>query len=295
MSATQQLPRLVIVGRPNVGKSTMVNALVGEERMIASPIAGTTVDAVDSEAELGGRPFVLIDTAGIRRKSKTERGVEVLSVVQARKALERCDVAVLLLDGESGITDQDEKIGGLIEEVGCGVVLVVNKWDTQRGKKGFGRQEASEIIRKEMGFLRYAPILFASARQGRGFDDLGDLILEILEQRRVKVATHELTEWVRKASTIHNPMNAKFYLAHQSGRYPPTFVFHVSDPERIHFSLRRHLANGIREKWGYMGSPIRLVFVKGSSDRRADPRKARVSMSKTQRGIDRKKRGVITK
>ncbi len=290
-----RIPRIAIVGRPNVGKSTLVNALLGEERMIASPIAGTTVDSVDSEADIGGNPFVLIDTAGIRRKSKTERGVEVLSVVQTRKALERCDLAVLLLDGEGGITDQDEKIGGLIEEVGCGVILVVNKWDTQRGKKGFGREEAAEIIRKEMAFLRYAPILFVSAKERRGLDDLGDLVLEILQQRRVKVGTHELTEWVRKASTIHNPMNAKFYLAHQSGRYPPTFVMHVSDPERVHFSLRRHLSNGIREKWGFMGSPVRVLFVKGGSDRKADPRKARKSMSKTRRGEDRKKRGVITK
>lgn len=288
-------PRIAIVGRPNVGKSTLVNALLGEERMIASPVAGTTVDSVDSEAMLGDRPFILIDTAGIRRKSKTEKGVEVLSVVQSRKALERCDVAILLLDGETGITDQDEKIGGMIEEVGCGVVLALNKWDTQRGKKGFGREEAAEIIRKEMAFLRYAPLMFVSAKQRRGLQDLGDLCQDIIEQRRVRVPTKALTEWVRKASTIHNPMNAKFYMAHQSGRNPPTFVFHVSDPDRVHFSLRRHLANGLRERWGYMGSPIKLLFVKGTSTRKADPRKARKSMSKTRRGEDRQKRGVITK
>ncbi len=288
-------PRIAIVGRPNVGKSTLVNALLGEERMIASPVAGTTVDSVDSEAMLGDRKFILIDTAGIRRKSKTEKGVEVLSVVQSRKALERCDVAILLLDGETGITDQDEKIGGMIEDVGCGVVLALNKWDTQRGKKGFGREEAAEIIRKEMAFLRYAPLLFVSAKQRRGLQDLGDLCQEIIEQRRVRVPTKALTEWVRKASTIHNPMNAKFYMAHQSGRNPPTFVFHVSDPDRVHFSLRRHLANGLRELWGYMGSPIKLLFVKGTSTRKADPKKARKSMSKTKRGEDRLKRGVITK
>ena len=278
------IPRIAIVGRPNVGKSTMVNALLGEKRMIASPIAGTTVDAVDSEAIIDEQKFILIDTAGIRRKSKTEQGVEVLSVVQARKALERCDVAILLIDGEEGVTDQDEKIGGLIEEVGCGVIIAVNKWDTQKGKQGFSREDAAKIVREEMAFLRYAPILFTSGKFGRGFEGLADLVNEILSQRRVKVATKELSEWVRNAATIHNPNNAKFYLCHQSGRHPPTFVCHVSDPDKIHFSLRRHLMNGIREKWGFMGSPVRLLFMEAKSTRKADPKKARASMSNTQRG-----------
>lgn len=255
--------RIAVVGRPNVGKSTLINAILREKRMITSPIAGTTVDAVDSEVLWGDRPYVFIDTAGIRRKSKTEQGVEVLSVVQTRKALERCDLAILVMDGESGVTDQDEKIGGLIEEVGCSVILVVNKWDTQRGNKDFGRDEAAEVIREKMAYLRYAPLLFMSAKQGRGIDQLPDLIDEILAQRKVKVLTHEFTEWVRAKSEIHNPMNARFYLCHQSGRNPPTFVCHVNHPDKVHFSLRRHLVNGIREKWGYMGSPIRLLFVEG--------------------------------
>lgn len=259
------VPRIAIVGRPNVGKSTFVNALLREERMIASPIAGTTVDAIDSTVELNGRPFVLIDTAGIRRKSRTEQGVEVLSVVQARKALERCDVAILMLDGEHGSADQDEKIGGLIEEVGCGVILCVNKWDTQVGNKGFSREDAAEYVRKQMAFLRYAPLLFTSGLQGKGFEDLGDLIHEILEQRRVKVPTREFTEWVRREVEIHNPKNAKFYLCHQSGRYPPTFVCHVNDPDKVHLSLKRHLINAIRERWGFMGSPVRMNFVKGGT------------------------------
>ncbi len=271
------IPKIAIVGRPNVGKSTLTNSLIGEERMIASPIAGTTIDAVDSAVELNGKPFIFIDTAGIRRKSKTEQGVEVLSVVQARKALDRCDVAILLLDGETGITDQDEKIGGLIEEVGCGVVLIVNKWDTQRKQQDFTREIAADIIRKEMAYLRYAPILFTSALEGKGFEDLGDLILEILEQRKVKVVTHEFTEWVRKEAEIHNPMNAKFFLCHQSGRYPPTFVCHVNDPDKVHFSLRRHLMNALREKWGYMGSPVRLLFVQGKNSRPVNKKKAAVS------------------
>ncbi|MCM2322482.1 MAG: ribosome biogenesis GTPase Der [Oligoflexia bacterium] len=260
-----RVPRVAIMGRPNVGKSTLTNALLREERMITSPIAGTTVDAVDSLAELGGKPFVIVDTAGIRRKSKTEQGVEVLSVVQAKKALERADVAILLLDGETGITDQDEKIGGLIQEAGCGVILALNKWDTQRKNPKFTQELAAERVRKTMGYLGYAPILFVSAKERTGFRDLGELIMEILHQRQIKIPTHEFTEWVRQESTVHNPKNAKFFLCHQAGKYPPTFICHVNDPERVHFSLKRHLINALRERWGYMGSPVRMLFVRGKS------------------------------
>jgi GTP-binding protein len=261
----EKIPHIAIVGRPNVGKSTMTNALLREERMITSPVAGTTVDAVDSLVYLNDQPYILIDTAGIRRKNKTEQGIEVLSVVQARKALERADIAILMLDGESGIVDQDEKIGGLIEEIGCSVILMLNKWDTQKSNPDFTKDVAAKIIRDSMGFLKYAPIMFVSAKERRGFKDLGDLIGEVLHQRQLKIPTHEFTEWVRKEALIHNPMGAKFYLCHQSGRNPPTFVCHVNDPAKIHFSLKRHLINAIRERWGFMGSPVRLLFVKGKS------------------------------
>jgi GTP-binding protein len=264
----RRAPRVAILGRPNVGKSTLVNALLGKERMITSPIAGTTVDSIDSVVDLGGKPFVFVDTAGIRKKSKTEQGIEVLSVVQSRKALESADIAILLLDGESGITDQDEKIGGLIQAAGISVILVLNKWDTQRSNEEFTRDVASEVVRKKMGFLQYAPIMFISAKEGRGLKDLGELIDDILKQRRVKIPTHEFTVWVRKEATIHNPMNAKFFLAHQTGRHPPTFVVHVNDPKRVHFSLRRHFINAMRERWGFMGSPIRMLFVEGKSSRK---------------------------
>ncbi len=263
------IPRIAIVGRPNVGKSTLVNALLDEKRMITSPIAGTTVDAVDSRAVIDDREVILIDTAGIRRKSKTEEGVEVLSVIQAKKALERANIALLVLDGETGITDQDEKIGGLIEEAGTSVVLLINKWDTQKKNPEFTREHAAEWVRKEIGFLKYAPIVFTSGLKRQGLDGLGELFEDILGQRAAKITTKELTEWVRRESGVHNPLNAKFYLSHQVSRHPPTFICHVSDPEKVHFSLRRHLANGIREKWGYMGTPIRLLFQAGKSTRRA--------------------------
>jgi GTP-binding protein len=268
-SSEPALPRIAIVGRPNVGKSTLVNAILGQKRMITSPMAGTTVDAVDSLAEIDGRPCVLIDTAGIRRKSRTDDGVEVLSVIQAKKALERADVALLVLDGETGLTEQDEKIGGLIEEVGCSVVLIVNKWDTQASNPDFSKDDAAERVRKKMAFLKYAPVVFTSGLKRQGLRGMGDLIEEILSQRGVKVATHEFTEWVRKESTVHNPHNAKFYLSHQVSRHPPTFVCHVSDAEKVHFSLKRHLINALRERWGFMGTPVRMMFVAGKSKRKA--------------------------
>jgi GTP-binding protein len=268
-----RLPRIAIVGRPNVGKSTLVNALLGEKRMITSPIAGTTVDAVDSVVELDGSEFVLVDTAGIRRKSRTEQGVEVLSVVQAKKALERADIACLVLDASVGVTDQDEKIGGMIEAAGCAVILVINKWDTQRENKKFTRQEASERLRAEMGFLNYAPIIFTSAIEGRGLRGLGELAQNILHQRSLKVPTSEFSKFIRAEALSNNPKNCKFYLCHQTGRNPPTFVCHVSDPRKIHFSMERHILNSMRERWGFMGSPLRLHFLKASSTR--PPRQAR--------------------
>lgn len=270
-SEIDRVPRIAIVGRPNVGKSTFVNAVMKEERMITSPVAGTTVDAIDSLVRMGDKEMVLIDTAGIRRKSKTEQGVEVLSIIQARKAVERANVAILMLDAEGGTTDQDEKIAGMIEETGCSVILVMNKWDTMRGKKGFTKDDAAEQIRHKFGFLRYAPLMFISAKERSGFQDLAELVYDILEQRRVRITTNEFTNWVRAESEVHNPYNVKFYLCHQVSRHPPTFVCHVSQPEKVHFSLHRHLVNAIREKWGFMGTPVRVLFVEGKS--RVGPRR----------------------
>jgi predicted GTPase len=176
-----------------------------------------------------------------------------------------------MLDGEAGMSDQDEKIAGLIEEVGCSVILAMNKWDTQKGKKDFTRNDAAEQIRYNFGFLKYAPIMFVSAKEGTGFKDLGDLIYDILAQRRIKIPTHEFTEWVRETSEIHNPYNVKFYMCHQVSRHPPTFVCHVSQPHKVHFSLERHLVNAMRERWGFMGTPMRLLFVEAT--RRKGPRR----------------------
>ncbi|MGK5090105.1 ribosome biogenesis GTPase Der [Bdellovibrionota bacterium FG-2] len=271
------LPRIAIVGRPNVGKSTMLNALLGKERMITSSIAGTTVDAVDSIVELEGKQLVFVDTAGIRRKSKTEQGVEVLSVLRAKKALEDADLAILLLDGESGLTDQDEKIGGLIEEAGCSVIIAMNKWDTQLRNREFPRDVAAEVIREKITFLKYAPIVFVSGKQGKGFEDLGGLIEEILKQKNLKIPTREFTEFLREECKIYNPQDAKFFMCHQTSRHPPTFMCHVNDPERVNFSMQRHLVNAMRERFGFMGSPIRLLFAEGKNTRKQPKRAPHVN------------------
>ena len=244
--------------------------------MITSPIAGTTVDSVDSTATLGGKEFLLIDYAGIRRKNKTEQGIEVLSVVQTRKALERADVAVGVgwrrgncrARRENRRTShrrsrlrshhRDEQMGHAEEQ-------------SEIHERNGGRKDPQENGLSE---IRSDDVRERQRRQR--LRDLGDLVEEILHQRKLQIQTREFTEWVKKEATIHNPMNAKFYMSHQTGRNPPTFVCHVSDPDKVHFSLRRHMVNALRERWGFMGTPVRLLFVKGASDRapmRAEERK----------------------
>ncbi|MBU6374374.1 MAG: ribosome biogenesis GTPase Der [Bdellovibrionales bacterium] len=257
-----RIPHIAIVGQPNVGKSTLLNSICGEKRTIVSPIAGTTVDPIDLKINWHGKDFVVIDTAGIRRKNKTEQGVEVLSVVQTRKTLERADLAFLVMDGETGVYDQDEKIAGLIEEMGCSVVLVLNKWDTQVENDEFSQKLAEEEVRKKIRFLGYAPLVFTTATEGIGLERLFRVADHVLEQRGVRVPTKDLTEFIRAESEVHNPENARFYFVHQSGRNPPTFVAHVSDPKKIHFSLSRHLVRALRERYGFTGSPIRFHFLK---------------------------------
>jgi len=259
-SEENKRPSIAIVGRPNVGKSTLLNAITGKSRSITSTIAGTTVDAVDEEIILDGKPYLLIDTAGIRKKSKTEQGIEVLSVQLAKKALERADLALLVLDGSRGIHDQDEKIAGLIEKSGCSVLIVVNKWD--QVDEAFSQKEATRHIHHSLGFLRYAPIRFTCALHGKGFKTFGKLFDRILTERQRKLSTNEFTTFIRNQIEIHNPNNVKFYFCNQTGKNPPSFSCSVSDPNKIHFSLERHLKNQMRERWGFLGSPIRLRFIK---------------------------------
>lgn len=264
-------PRITLVGRPNVGKSTLLNALFGNERVITSSIPGTTIDAIEVPILLGGQPVQLVDTAGVRRKDRTEQGVEVLSIIQTQKALERSELALLLLDGSQGVVEQDEKIGGLIQEAGCSVILVVNKWDTQT--KNWTPAQATRWIRSRMAYLNYAPMIFVSALFEKNLKALAPLCHRVLQERTLRVPTHEFTEWVRRESTIHNPKEARFYLCHQTSQHPPSFVCHVNDPDKVVLSLRRHLVNAIRKRWGYLGTPIRLT-IQEAKNRRSLPKPA---------------------
>jgi GTP-binding protein len=259
------IPSIAIVGQPNVGKSTLLNAICGEDRSIVSPIAGTTVDAIDTKINWNGKDFLFVDTAGIRRKNKTEQGVEVLSVVQTRKALERASLALLVIDAEKGVYDQDEKIAGMIEDAGCSVIIVLNKWDTQVDNKEFSQKKAEEQLRSHVRFLGYAPVVFTTAKDGIGLDRLYRLIQAVLEQRTLKLSTNEITKFIRNEVEIQNPDNARFYFVLQASRNPPTFVAHVSDPNKIHFSMTRHLVKAIRARWGYLGTPIRLLLTKAKN------------------------------
>jgi len=253
---------VAVVGKPNVGKSTLINALLGDERMITSNIAGTTVDSVDSVINLFGTEYLFIDTAGLRRKSKTKAGLELLSVVQVKKTLERADLALILIDGGEGISDQDEKIGGLIEEMGSSVIIVINKWDLQSNNKNFSRKDAEDHIRRKIKFLKYAPIVFMSAINKKGIMQLSKVMKKVLIERDTKIQTHSLTECVKEAVKIQNPKNAKFYYTHQVSRHPPSFACHVNDPRRVPNSLRRQIMNQMRNLWGFSGTPIRLIIKK---------------------------------
>lgn len=260
--------RLGVYGRPNVGKSTLVNRLIGEKRMITSPIAGTTVDTVDTDFEHAGKFFRILDTAGIRRKAKTDQGVEVLSVVSALKSLEHVDVALFLIDGYEGVTDQDEKIAGELVKSGKACVVVVNKWDICRVKE----EDYAERLRQTLGFLDFAPIMFTSAEKGVGLDALWDLIEEIMRQRMFVAPTGELNRFLELIEGTNNPTGVRLYYATQTSKNPPTLTFLVSDPKKVHFAYERFIKNELRQRYGWVGSPLRLIF---KARKRSESKKAK--------------------
>ncbi len=274
---------LAVVGRPNVGKSSLVNALAGSEQAIVSEVAGTTRDAVDAHFEAGGRRFRLVDTAGIRRKGRTERGPEVLSVVQARKRIEQCDVAILVLDAAEGPTAQDATVASYANDAGKGLVIVANKWDlaTRPGVEG---HEAAKAVRAEIErqipFARHAPVLLVSAKTGRGGAKVLEAAVAVAENRRRRIPTGELNRILGRALRDKAPRTASgktlriLYVA-QTGVEPPTFSLVGSRRERLHFSEERRIENLLREAADFAGSPLRIEVRERSGEERDGEKKKR--------------------
>ena len=263
--------KIAILGRPNVGKSTLLNKLIGEERAIVSPIAGTTRDATDTQLKWHGQLFTLIDTAGIRRRGKIDPGVEKYSVLRAIKALQRADVALLLIDAEEGMTAQDTHVAGMLEEEKVGVIVLVNKWDTVE-KDSYTMKGFEDKFRQDLNFLSYAPITFISAQTGQRVNKILGTVLEVNEARQQRIPTAALNKLMRDATTRHPPPSkagkrVKFFYATQASTAPPVFVFFVNKPDWVNFSYQRYLENRLREEFPFPGSPIRLIFRARSEDR----------------------------
>jgi GTP-binding protein len=271
--------RIAIVGRPNVGKSSLVNAVVGGKRVIVTDVPGTTRDDIDVPFEFGGSSYVLVDTAGIRRKAKVKYRVETYGVVRSLRALDLCDVALVVLDGSEPIAEQDERIAGYAHERGRGVILVVNKWDlAPRGLQAMRAYERD--LRDRMSYLGYAPVLFTSAKDGKGIDKVLRAVGQVRQNRARRIATGVLNQWLAKASEEHSPpihhgRRVKIFYITQTHVGPPTFVAFVNYPDAIHFSYERYLSNRLRELGDFEGSPIWLKFRKRSEDRFPDERKKR--------------------
>ncbi|NQU31457.1 MAG: ribosome biogenesis GTPase Der [Anaerolineae bacterium] len=262
--------KISIVGKPNAGKSSLLNKLVGQERSIVSPIAGTTRDAVDTQFVYEGIPLTLIDTAGIRRRGKIDPGVERYSVLRAHKAIERADVALLLIDAETGITSQDLHIAGFILDAWKSTVVLVNKWDAVE-KDSYTMNYYTEKILHELNFMPYVPLLFISAKTGQRVDKVLPLALEVQEARLTRIPTSKLNKILREAQDAHPaPSQAgkqlKIYYGTQVRSDPPTFLLYVNDPKLMHFTYRRFIENRIREAYEFLGTPIRVVL-KGKKDK----------------------------
>jgi GTP-binding protein len=275
-------PRVAIVGRPNTGKSTFVNRVLGQERMIVSALPGTTRDPVDTAVSVDDEPMVLVDTAGIRRRGSIDRGIERYSVLRSMKAIDRADVAIVMTDATEGYTAQDAHVVGYVLEAGKGIVLVINKWDVVE-KDGHTADQWLKALRREAPYLAWADIVFASALTGQRVERILREARRVAEERYRRVPTADLNRVITDAVRAHPPSHVrnrlpKVYYATQAAVAPPTFVIFVNDPELIHFSYRRYLENRIRAEYGFLGTPTRLVLRARESEeaarRSARPRRA---------------------
>lgn len=257
-------PRIAIIGKPNVGKSSIINKLLGEDRVIVSDIAGTTRDAIDTQIVRNGTEYVFIDTAGLRRKSKIKEDIERYSIIRTVAAVERCNVAVLVIDAVEGITDQDTKIAGIAHERGKGMIIVVNKWDAIE-KNDKTMNKFAEEVRNKLSYMLYAELLFVSAKTGQRLPKLFETIDAVIENHSLRVATGVLNEIMAEAVAMQQPPSDKgkrlklFYITEVSVK-PPTFVIFVNDKELMHFSYTRYIENRIREAFGFKGTPLRFII-----------------------------------
>ena len=255
--------RVAVVGRPNVGKSSLVNALLGQERVVVSNIPGTTRDAVDTYFKQDGVTFIFVDTAGMRRRGRIDAALERYSVIRSLRAIDRADVVLMLIDAVDGVTEQDKKIAGYVHESGRASVLVVNKWDLLP-KDGKTSLRYTETLRQELGFMQYAPVVFLSALTKQRVTRIPEVVKFVAEQHAMRVSTSLLNQVVRDAVGINPPPSdrgrkLKIFYATQAAVRPPTIVFFVNDQELMHFSYLRFLENKLREAFGFEGTPLKLV------------------------------------
>ena len=257
-------PRVAIVGKPNVGKSSLINRLVGHERVIVSEIAGTTRDAIDTEIFWKDREYIFIDTAGLRRKNKIKEELERFSIIRAVTAVERADVVVVMIDGTEGVTEQDAKIAGIAHERGKGIIIAVNKWDAvEKDDKTIYKH--TERIREVLSFMPYAEVLFLSAKTGQRTQKLFDMIDVVIENNSMRIATGVLNEIMTEAVAMQQPPSdkgkrLKLYYITQVSVKPPTFVIFVNDKELMHFSYTRYLENRIRDAFGFQGTSLKFII-----------------------------------
>lgn len=268
---TQEVTKIAVIGRPNAGKSSLINRILGKDRHIVSDIPGTTRDAVDSLCEIKGKPYLIIDTAGIRRKSKVSKKIEKFSIIKALKSLDRCDVALIIIDSSEGITEQDISIAGYAFERGCGCIFLLNKWDTvEKGDKI--RKKFLDQLKDDAKFLSFAPVMAISAKTGLGVLKIFNLVEEVYGQYRFRIGTGELNRILEAAvsktePSLYKGKRLKFYYATQVSVKPPTFLCFVNYPDSVHFSYKRYLVNRIREGAGLDKTPVNLIFRKREGDR----------------------------
>ena len=257
-------PRIAIIGKPNVGKSSIINKLLGEERVIVSDIAGTTRDAIDTAITRNGTEYVFIDTAGLRRKNKIKEEIERYSIIRTVSAVERCNIAVLVIDATEGITEQDAKIAGIAHEKGKGMIIAVNKWDAIN-KDDKTIYKFTEDIRKTLAYMPYAELIFISAETGQRLPKLFEVIDTVIENHSLRIATGVLNEIMAEAVALNPPPTDKgkrlrLYYITQVSVKPPTFVIFVNDKELMHFSYTRYIENRIREAFGFRGTPLKFII-----------------------------------